>query len=260
MAKLRHSNESTASVIQCTDQFSPLWFTAEQCRLAERGSAWQNRGWISALSQVDTLRVVPWSSESPSGWSHHFPSQAFESLFQPGSWITVTHSCSSSPMMGSDHEGNIFKKTVSHTHLPKRPSHAVLSRSPLLSQFFRLCVCSLCLWHSPVFEKPPSRRTLPSLCALCVFMQACTLVSPCAVRLSSSFDKLTCKGGLFTGLRVGHVWPPGMQALASLRVCKIILILRAWSFAMCWGFLLAFTRTHLREFEPVGLWFWHIWE
>lgn len=155
---------------------------------------------------------------------------------------------------------NCLTHTQTHTHLPKRPSHAVLSRSPLLSQFFRLCVCSLCLWHSPVFEKPPSRRTLPSLCALCVFMQPCTLVSPCAVRLSSSFDKLTCKGGLFTGLRVGHVWPPGTQALASLRICKIILILRAWSFAMCWGFLLAFTRTHLREFEPVGLWFWHIWE
>lgn len=149
----------------------------------------------------------------------------------------VTHSYSSSPMKRWDHEGNITSiqkkkqnKKNPVTHTPKN-TPLLFSLSPLHSQFFRLCVCSLRLWHNPVFEKP--LRTLLSLCAPSVFMQACTLVSPCTVHLSSSFDKLTCKEGLFTRLRGGHVPPPVMQAQASLRFCQSGLILRAWSFAMC---------------------------
>lgn len=135
------------------------------------------------------------------------------------------------------------KNPVTHT---SKNTPLLFSLSPLHSQFFRLCVCSLRLWHNPVFEKPLARRTLLRLCALRVFVQACTLVSPCTVHLSSSFDKLTCKEGLFTRLRGGHVPPPVVQAQASLRFCQSGLILRAWSFAMCRGFLLAFARTHLR--------------
>lgn len=129
-------------------------------------------------------------------------------------------------------QSEIHKKPVTHT--PQNILWVLLSRSPLLSQFFRLCGLArsasgttLCL-----------RNLCATHCSACLhFVCLCKHVRshlPSTVLLSSSFDKLTCKEGLFTlGPREGHVPPPGMQAWASLSVCQIVFTLRAWSFAMC---------------------------
>lgn len=50
-----HCHESPTSILQCTDQLSPLRFNTEQLRPAEHCSAWWSRWWISTLSHVGTL-------------------------------------------------------------------------------------------------------------------------------------------------------------------------------------------------------------
>lgn len=106
-------------------------------------------------------------------------------------------------------------------------------------------------------------HTLLSLCALnTVFMQACCAHSHLPswsfffFFLSTSFDKLTCKEGLFTPPRAGHIPPPGMQAWASLCVSQIVgtfksLVIchvlrmplgckKSWSVLCCPGFYFCF--------------------
>lgn len=72
----------------------------------------------------------------------------------------------------------------------------------------------------------------------------------------------TCKEGLFTRLRVGQLPPRGVQAWASLRVCQIVFIFRAWPFPL--GLRIAFClNMRLRQLKiwcvlKILLLFWRI--
>lgn len=90
---------------------------------------------------------------------------------------------------------SIHKNNLCHKNLSLR----FFSLSLLSSQFFMLCGLSFSLWHKPLLERP-SHCTPLSLCVQRVCL--CKLVRshhiPPQPFLSSSFDKLTCIGGLFT--------------------------------------------------------------
>lgn len=217
--QLCHRNKSSTSIFQCTDLLSLLQYNTEECRARlSMCSMMKQRMTLCCVTNEYAERpaLEPWVSL----WLRP---RLQSSLPLPGFQISfLTRKLNHSkallfercPMMGTDiprRKSNLYNNKKNTCYTPLKTQ---------LSQFFRLWGRLLCLWHNPVFEKP-SHCTLLSLCARCVFMQACTLTSPCTVLLSSSFDKLTCKGGLFTRLRVGHLPPPGMQAWASLCVCQI---------------------------------------
>lgn len=112
------------------------------------------------------------------------PPRAFESLSLPGSWITVRHSCSSGPVMAHNKP---TRKNQTHAKKPQT-CYTPCKTSSLSSSLFHfarpvfqalwslaLPLAQPCVWESFCC-------TLLSLCALCVFMQACTLTAPCIVK------------------------------------------------------------------------------
>lgn len=111
------------------------------------------------------------------GWSHHFPSQAFESLFLPGSWITVRHSRSSSLMMGTDKLGrksNPSKKTKNLLHTSQTSTR--LSFAFAQPVFQAPWSVSLPLAQPSVWETFALHTAQP-VCAVCVYASMYTQIS-----------------------------------------------------------------------------------
>lgn len=165
---------SDAHLISLFEHFvnmSKLCYNAVSSASDQHGSAWQSRGWICALSQVEchilNLCVSLWVKSSfpvlastPTGKLHRTHMRRFQ------------YCC---------HEGVIMKEIPNPQgkimlSIPQNLHLVLLSLLPLLSQFFRLCICSLCLWLKPVFEKPPFRGTLLCLWVLCVRASLCACI------------------------------------------------------------------------------------
>ena len=166
---------------------------------AEGGSAfsnaaWWGRGWVSALSQVDTLRpaLQLWYCGFDREWSHASPPSLTNPLsFQEAQSQPVSPAYRSYLTRPTRQSYKKKRKTETCSTPPLTVLRVLFSLSLLLSQFFRLC--GLWLWHNPVFEKP-SLRTLLTLCARgCVYASMYVHISLRTVLLSSSFDKLVKK-------------------------------------------------------------------
>lgn len=173
-------------------------------------------------------------------WCHHFPTQPHFSGKLQQSHMLVMH---------WQPDGNVSWRKI-QIHQPF-PACASLQRFSVLhlrsASFSGSFICSLPLAQPSVLRNHLC-TTHCSTCVLRVYASAKARVPPHAGGLSSSFDKLTRWGGLFTRPGADEVPPPCVQAQTSPQVCQIRLCCRLWSSATCWLLILAFT------FHTVGSW------
>lgn len=242
----------------------PWW--AHRASSAEGGSAfsnaaWWGRGWVSALSQVDTLRpaLQLWYCGFDREWSHASPPSLTNPLsFQEAQSQPVTPAYRSY-LTRPTRQSYKKKKNRNLLHTsPNRSQSSLLSfasAQPVFQALWSLALAQPSVWETF------APHTADSVCTgLCLCKHVRSHLPP-----HSPLEFLlwqTCKEGLFTRLRVGQLPPRGMQAWASLCVCQIVFIFRAWPFPL--GLRIAFClNMYLRQLKiwcvlKILLLFWRI--